>query len=351
MNPPIDPAPDPASPLRAVGPVRPVQRAEHDAGLGGHERHDHHADRARRRPRPSRSGRAIAANPQNAAAILKSAAAAPAAAAFNAANNLVYDTLAAAAYRDMQIASAYQTIAAGQPELASSGSPRTSRRSRPPTPRINELNGRVLPVLGMITGQDLGAEPEKWKTWWTDQLGYVYQSNIPETKPTYTDTLTVQTPFTVGTTHTACFAAGTLVVTIDGPRAIESIQVGDRVLSQDPTTGLLSFRPVVAVHRNRPTPTLRIAVDGETIVATGIHRFWKAGKGWTMARDLKPGDRLRVVGGDGRGPLDRARRHSAGLQPRRRRGPRLLRRRQGPPGPRLQLRPAGPVARSIASPS
>jgi hypothetical protein len=161
---------------------------------------------------------------------------------------------------------------------------------------INELNSRVLPVLGMITGQDLGAEPEKWKTWWTDQLGYVYQSNVPETKPTYTDTLRVQTPFTVGTTHSACFAAGTRVTTIDGPRPIESIQVGDRVLTQGPTTGQLSFRPVVAVHHNRPAPTFRIAVDGETIVATGIHRFWKAGQGWVMARDLKPGDRLRALG-------------------------------------------------------
>ncbi len=67
--------------------------------------------------------------------------------------------------------------------------------------------------------------------------------------------------------------------------------------AQDPTTGLITFRPVVAVHRNRPAATLRIAVDGETVVATGIHRFWQAGKGWTMARDLKPGDRLRVLGG------------------------------------------------------
>ena len=38
-------------------------------------------------------------------------------------------------------------------------------------------------------------------------------------------------------------------------------------------------------------------MGGETIVATGIHRFWKAGKGWTMARDLKAGDRLRMIGG------------------------------------------------------
>ena len=36
---------------------------------------------------------------------------------------------------------------------------------------------------------------------------------------------------------------------------------------------------------------------GETIVATGIHRFWKAGVGWVMARDLKPGDPVRTLDG------------------------------------------------------
>lgn len=42
----------------------------------------------------------------------------------------------------------------------------------------------------------------------------------------------------------------------------------------------------------------RIGLDGgESIVATGIHRLWKAGKGWTMARELKPGDTLRTLGG------------------------------------------------------
>jgi hypothetical protein len=238
---------------------------------------------------------AIAAHPHNAAAIVKGAAAAPAATTLSPANSLIYDTFAAAAYRDMQIAAAYQTIQQASQNLQQRLA-QDVQVVEATNAGINELNRRVLPVLGMLTGQDLGAEPEKWKTWWTDQLGYVYESNVPETKPTYTDTLQVQTPFTVGTTHAACFAAGTPVITIDGPRPIESIQVGDRVLSQGPTTGQIAFRPVVAVHHNRPSPTFRIAVDGETIVATGIHRFWKAGLGWTMARDLKPGDRLRVVG-------------------------------------------------------
>ena len=53
----------------------------------------------------------------------------------------------------------------------------------------------------------------------------------------------------------------------------------------------------MVLHRNEPAPTLRIAIGDETIVATGIHRFWKANHGWTMARELKPGDRLRIVGG------------------------------------------------------
>ena len=54
---------------------------------------------------------------------------------------------------------------------------------------------------------------------------------------------------------------------------------------------------MVATHRNQPTRTLRITIGGESIVATGIHRFWKAGKGWTMVRELKTGDQLRMVGG------------------------------------------------------
>ena len=56
----------------------------------------------------------------------------------------------------------------------------------------------------------------------------------------------------------------------------------------------------MAVFHNPPASTLRVKLGGESIVATGIHRFWKAGKGWTMARDLKAGDVVRMLGGTGR---------------------------------------------------
>ncbi len=159
---------------------------------------------------------------------------------------------------------------------------------------INRLNSRTRPVLNAITGRDLGDDPENWKSWWSDQLGYVYQSTQSESKPTYTAFVTE--PMPPMSSH-SCFGAGTLVRTVDGPLAIERIQVGDRVLSQNTTTGSLEFQPVVAVHHNKPAATLRLGIGGDSIVATGIHRFWKAGIGWTMARELKAGDRLRDVGG------------------------------------------------------
>ena len=154
--------------------------------------------------------------------------------------------------------------------------------------QINQTNERALPLLQSLTNQNFGVDPEQWKKWWTEQLGYVYESRYSEDKPLFTEVIVP---------HTACFAAGTLVQTVTGPRKIESIAVGDRVLSQQPSTGALSFQPVLATHLNGPSETLRIALGNETIVATGIHRFWKAGNGWTMARDLKSGDRLRMIGG------------------------------------------------------
>jgi hypothetical protein len=142
-----------------------------------------------------------------------------------------------------------------------------------------------------------------WRKWWTEQLGYVYEDRYGN-KPTLNDSvdvpdLTVVAPsvFLGIQQHSACFAAGTLVHTIDGPRKIETIAAGDRVLAEDTSTGALAFQPVLATHVNGPSKALRISFGEETIVATGIHRFWQAGKGWVMARDLKPGDRLRMIGG------------------------------------------------------
>ena len=82
-------------------------------------------------------------------------------------------------------------------------------------------------------------------------------------------------------TYQSCLGGKTVVHSIDGPRTIESMQVGDLVLSQDTNTGELAFRVVLALHRSQPTPTFWIALDDkqETVVATGIQTLLEDGDG------------------------------------------------------------------------
>jgi hypothetical protein len=184
---------------------------------------------------------------------------------------------------------------------------------------IRALNEKSTLALRQVTGQDLGTDPEAWKCWWADEQGYAYDGpavDLPAStdqqplsdqfpkpyerrKPLVPTRPRRQWPKAVytGWVHLSCFAAGTPVVGIDGPRPIEKVRVGDRVLTQDPESGLLSVQPVVAVYHNDPATTLRLDLGGESVIATGIHRFWKAGHGWAMARDLKTGDKIRTAGG------------------------------------------------------
>lgn len=175
---------------------------------------------------------------------------------------------------------------------------------------IAQSNSRALMMLADVSGRDFGADRVSWDKWLTDLQGYAYVSPpSPVDKPTIVEdvpisivapppiiTTAIQGPLVAVPRH-SCFGAGTLVWTLEGKRPIEQLRAGDDVLSRDTATGLLSFQPVVTAYHNPPNGTYRIDLGSESIVATGIHRFWKAGVGWVMARDLKAGDRLRTASG------------------------------------------------------
>jgi hypothetical protein len=157
---------------------------------------------------------------------------------------------------------------------------------------IQATNDRVLPILTSITGLELGAEPRQWQDWYFDQIGV--SSHRPSEKPTIDQVVRYQPP----RLSSSCFGAGTLVQTKLGPRAIETLAVGDLVLSQDPQAGSIEYQPVLAVYHNPPSKTFRVKLDsGETIVSSTFHRFWVANRGWVMAKDLHEGDTLRTLGG------------------------------------------------------
>jgi hypothetical protein len=173
---------------------------------------------------------------------------------------------------------------------------------------IVEMNGRSRQVLADSVGIDRGPERLDWEKWLVDLSGYAFAAQSSVEPPTVVEEvpiayqpqavpLVVDQPQAVLVTRHSCFGAGTLVRTIDGLSRIESLRSGDLVLTQAPATGELKYQPVLTAYHNPPNATLRIELGGETIVATGIHRLWRAGQGWVMARELKPGDALRTLAG------------------------------------------------------
>ncbi|TWU28249.1 polymorphic toxin-type HINT domain-containing protein [Bythopirellula polymerisocia] len=155
-------------------------------------------------------------------------------------------------------------------------------------------NRRIIEVAEIATGEQLGAEPRAvWDAW-----AQFNELDTPETLPVYqTSMVNDYTQYTTFPRTMSCFIAGTPVWTQAGPVAIETIQVGDMVLSQDPVTGELDFRPVTLTTVRKPSPTVELGLGSETIIATRGHRFWIAGDGWQMAKFLKAGDQLWAVGG------------------------------------------------------
>lgn len=96
-----------------------------------------------------------------------------------------------------------------------------------------------------------------------------------------------------------CFAAGTPVLTPDGVRAIEEIQVGDLVLSRDQFNieGEVRARPVEKTKRGN-AEIIELVIGGQVIRTTAPHPFFVRARGWTAAEDLIPGDLLATNGED-----------------------------------------------------
>ncbi|TWU29248.1 polymorphic toxin-type HINT domain-containing protein [Bythopirellula polymerisocia] len=169
-----------------------------------------------------------------------------------------------------------------------------------------QRNANILKVLRIVTGEDLGSHPSAWWKDWniynelntpeklTDYQTYEEQDYSRYSYQNYAQNYSgsVGTPPPRPPTTHSCFVAGTPVWTQSGPVRIETVQVGDLVLSQDPFTGKLDYRPVLETSVGPPSPILNLVIDHETISTTRGHRFWVVDKGWQMSKFLKPGDRL-----------------------------------------------------------
>ncbi|NEN87036.1 polymorphic toxin-type HINT domain-containing protein [Paenibacillus elgii] len=89
-----------------------------------------------------------------------------------------------------------------------------------------------------------------------------------------------------------CFAPGTKVVTDEGEKNIEDIQVGDKVLSKNEETGEVSYKEVTVTFNHEMDEIYKIYVGDQAIKSTFNHPFYVKDKGWTFVKDLKVGDLL-----------------------------------------------------------
>ncbi len=91
-----------------------------------------------------------------------------------------------------------------------------------------------------------------------------------------------------------CFAPGTLVATERGPRAIETIAVGDLVHARDDLTGETALRRVTRTMVRNEKPLVRVELasssGNEIVRATAEHPFFVRGRGFTKTSDLEVGD-------------------------------------------------------------
>lgn len=161
----------------------------------------------------------------------------------------------------------------------------------------DQFNGRIAATLNIATEQDLPADASTWWRWWdnyttltlpTKQQRVAYSSHrvwVPSPEVT--------------STFVSCFAAGTPVATLSGPRPIETLCVGDLVLSQDVTTGELTYKPVLGTTIRPAMMMLKLTIGehDESIQCTPHHLFWTNRAGWEKAEDLAAGSYLHGVRG------------------------------------------------------
>ena len=102
---------------------------------------------------------------------------------------------------------------------------------------------------------------------------------------------------TGGITSKVCFVEGTAILTATGYVAIENIQIGDMVWSENPETGEKALKRVVQTFVNETIELVHVFVNGEEIVTTPEHPFYVPRQGWTGAIHLRAGDMLVLSSG------------------------------------------------------
>jgi hypothetical protein len=177
---------------------------------------------------------------------------------------------------------------------------------------IDKWNERICAVLREGTGIKQPDDARQWWKWWNDYNQIEEEKKETQTRRYYeqrTEDVAVADPIQTSSPDVPvrpappprqgreCLVADTPIWTDRGFVAVEKVQIGDLVLSQNPATGKLSYRPALRTTIREAEPIMQVTTAAGTIRATGGHTFWVSGRGWSKLRLVKPGETFHSADG------------------------------------------------------
>jgi len=87
----------------------------------------------------------------------------------------------------------------------------------------------------------------------------------------------------------ACFVAGTQVLTPEGEKSIETLEIGDNVISIQPITNEVKNHQIKSTFSREVSTIVNIEIGGTIITCSPEHPFWVVEEGWKEAGKLRPG--------------------------------------------------------------
>ncbi len=162
----------------------------------------------------------------------------------------------------------------------------------------NEYNERAAAILSQVSGQDPTLDPKFWWAWWCVYTGTVAP---PKKCQVVHQQFPVRLQGALGVrvpkTACSCLIAGTPICTDRGEIGIDKIQVGDKVLAKNLTTGEIDYKPVLQTTVRQPVPVRTFETNGTRITASSGHHFWVSGEGWKKTRELDAGNPIHTATG------------------------------------------------------
>lgn len=152
---------------------------------------------------------------------------------------------------------------------------------------IEANNQEIAIVLTDLTGQQLPPTPKSWWNWWAEYLAeHPDQATVGARQ---------QLSMALLNQEARGLARGTWVWTNLGRKPIEQVLHGDYVLAQDPQTGELAYKVVLAITYPQQLTVDKITLGEDAIHCAAGQVAWVTGRGWQLAAKLSTQDSLHGV--------------------------------------------------------